>query len=994
MGVKDFASTGERKQITAVFIDLVGFSEVASTADAEDLQFWLENYYHQTRDIIEDNDGEVTEYLGDGVVAIFGLTRADELAAAKAVNAALKAVNQISTGFMGRAPLKLRAGVATGEVAVRADTRRDALPRVTGMVTTLAQRVQEHASAGTVMISQNTRDLLRNTFHVVEFSNQNLKGFAESVTLFRAESYVAATGIPQQSSFVGRGHEQAEIAATSAPSLIVGPAGIGKSALSAIFTNTVQACAFLQADGVNTGSSYQPFKDWILSHVGRSPLNYRNICQSFPTLNSQSQRSLALIMGLPEGLRLLSELSNLALKSRIETSIWQAIQSVMPQGLLVFEDLHWFDTASFGVLQTILRDPQTEGYKILMTSREDVKISQNLGDFPIHILTLNELDTIESGKMLDALSPTGLTQDLRQQLIDRSGGIPLFLEQLIKRCETGAADFTAIPETLMDLLAERIDATGSAKLILQRASAIGRVFSHAMLVAIDPEGHDPIRALERGLQLGVLQKRSDTDWAFSHALLQEAAYQSLLRATREALHARIAEVLSTEFSESVARDPALLAEHQNRAKLLVPAIQSYLAASQMALMQGAFQDAESHTRTALSLCHEGSKASDLSDLAIACHTALGSILMQVQGYTAEPVCDAFNAVHDIARAQPVRTQDSAAALFGSFSHAIVSGDKARADDFCDLLSQIATAAPAGKQRSEVRLAALAAKSCLCFYQGEFTTQFEQMAKIRVLYERENHSHMMARYGMDIFAAAQMFELNANAICGNAEQVMPLLEETDRHQAALDVPVMQPYALIWGALSLFYIGQTENALIRLRRGLGIADEQGAAFWQSTGQVWLYVIDETASADNEGLEKFRAQITMQRAIGANVGGAYFDAVFSTALARHDRNEEAYICSLAAKKETKRSGLLCWYTEILRLHAGNCKKTGRLEEAETALRAAITVATEQGAGLWRIRAALDLTASAQNSSSELADALADFPENMALPEIARAKTILGRI
>jgi class 3 adenylate cyclase len=226
------SSWGERRQITAVFIDVVNFSALANLADAEDLDQWLEDYYRQMGAIVEAGGGEVSEYLGDGIIALFGAHHADELAATKAVDAALRAVAAGPPPFPGRGALMLRAGVATGEVVVRGETEQNMPPRTTGLVMTLAQRLQDRAEPGTVLVSETTRVLLRGALTLTPIENQRLKGFTEPMTLFRPERRHEARALPPQAVFIGRDAEFAALDDATGHRLIAGPPGIGKSALA------------------------------------------------------------------------------------------------------------------------------------------------------------------------------------------------------------------------------------------------------------------------------------------------------------------------------------------------------------------------------------------------------------------------------------------------------------------------------------------------------------------------------------------------------------------------------------------------------------------------------------------------------------------------------------------------------------------------------------------------------------------------------------------
>ncbi len=983
---------GERKQITAVFLDVVGFSDMASTADAEDLQLWLEDFYAQCDAVIRDHDGEVTEYLGDGVVALFGLARADELSASKAVAAALDAIAKIDASANPDSTIKLRIGVATGEVAVRAEAGRDNLPRATGMVTTLAQRIQEKATPGTVMIAESTRNLLRGGTALEEFPGEMLKGFAEAQTLFRPLPAQAAAAQDQSGIFVGRQAEQERIAASDAPCLVIGQAGIGKSALARHIARGAKAQALFAADGVRIRASYQPFTQWLMQQTGTALPEYSDLEKRFGSLANDNMQALALALGLPEGQQLLTEKSNVALKALIEDSLWQAIQSVLPAGLMVFEDLHWLDNASFGVLVHILQSDAAKAYQILMTSREDTKIGKYLGALPITMIPLDRLNNAEARLMLDALSDDDADPEQRATLIAKSAGVPLFLEQLSKRKPTAQAQSSTVPGSLMDLLADQIDATGPSKPVLQCAAVIGRTFDTDMLGVIASDAGPLEPHLEKARAQGVLQKDGAATWCFAHALLHQAAYQGMLRRTRIDYHSQLAAHLQAHHADAIRRNPALLTDHLRLAQQHIPAIQNYLAVSQWALFQGAMEDAEAHTLAAITLCAEAPQDVDVRALEIACHTALGSIRMQTLGFTAPPVRDAFEEVRKLAAKQNDYSAANGPAFYGSFTHAIVSGDKAGADEFSALLREAAKEVPAEATNNELRLASHNVDASLHFYAGDFDKQFGEFAALREIYDVAQHGAMIATYGADTFAAAQMFESAGRSIAGDTHLIGDLVAETDAHQNLLNIPVMQPWAQIWGAVPLYYAGEIDAAVARVLTGLETATSQTAAFWQVTGAAWLNVMDPSQTDSTEGLAGFAQIIDTHEMIGANIGVPYFRAHYALALAKHDKLDDAYQASLQATRENEENGLLCWYAEVLRIHASICRLIGRTKDAARYLEEAADVATQQNAKLWLLRTRLDQIDAGLVDHATLAAATNLFDPLAEPPEILKARDILA--
>jgi class 3 adenylate cyclase len=973
-----------RRQVTAVFIDLENFSAIASEADAEDLQAWLDDYYRQARILIEAAGGEVTEFLGDGVVAVFGLDRAEELSADRAVDAALRAVQSIRLSYRNRITVRLRAGVATGEVVVRLAAAADGLPRFTGGVTTLAERIQKEATPGSVVIAEETRALCRGRFETRALGHRRLKGFAEEIPLFEVTARLPAGGIDQPETFVGRAREMARLIAAEGPVLIVGQAGVGKTAFVGHVASQFTAKSVFQGDAIGHGSSFLPFRDWLLDRIGTPNPDYAILAEAFPTLATQDRQALALILGLPEGQVLIATVSSLALKSLIEGAIWQAILARQSRGLLLFEDLHWFDVASLGVLNHIFTAPEAKQFRIILTSREDAKLGRHLPADGLLTLPLDPLPEEDARILLDRLAPGSLSAETRGKVLQRAGGVPLFLHQLARR---GAGAETALPATLMDLLGERIDSTGEAKPVLQRAAALGRSFRVEMLRALD--GEDPLPQLRAAARAGVVVARPNNAWEFAHALLAQAAYQSMLRRTREGLHARIADMLQAQFPQVLAREPGLLADHQHKARQFLPAIVSYLQASQKLLMQGAFGDAEGMARAARTLCNELPE-DQRPELQIAAHTMIGSVLMQVQGFTAEPVRQEFDTVLDISSAQAALGPNTAPALLGAHTHAIISAQEARANRLGDLMDRMADHAGADDTGQEIRLVALAARNGTRFYQGRFAEQLDCIAQIRPIYRLEKHAGMIARYGMDMFAAAQMFEGPTRAILGQTDRIPALVAETDAHQAALSIPVMQPYALVWGSVPLFYAGHLDLALARLDRGIEAAVTQGAVFWQFIGKTWASVMNPDLAKTPEGIAGFGQLIDTLRAIGANVGVPYFSAVHSARLLAAGRADEALEISSRALVETQAEGLHCWYAEILRLHAANCRACGRSADARLALDKAVEVATRQGAALWLVRAIVDRVAMG-GPVTGLAEAVARFPADAALPELGEARAHL---
>lgn len=944
---------GERRQVTAVFVDLENFSPLASAWDAEELQSWLDDYYRRTREIFLGAGGFVTEYLGDGVVAVFGLDRADEHSAARAVDAALRVVARVRPLDRNGLPLALRAGVATGSAAVRSVADPDGLPRLTGAVTLMAERLQSVAGPGEVVVSEPTLHLLRGQFVTRPLPARPLKGIADAVPLHVALGRSVAPGLVLPRAFVGRERELALLEASTAPVLIVGAAGIGKSALvathAAHLSGAMQGRTLvLHGSPVAPSRSYQPFRDWLLADLAPHRAEFSTLNRMHPLMAPEDVHALALVLGLPEGQRLTQTYRGAVLARRIETALWRALRSRQRAGLLVFEDLHWFDAASLGVLAHICASPLADMFRIVLTSRDAHPPGLEAAGCGLQRLELDPLPRDAVAHLLEQLSPQGLPTDQVRRIVDRADGVPLFAEQLLQHAKL---DAHGLPASLTDLLGERIDRTGAARSVLQRASALGRGFTPDMLRALDPDGADPLPHLRAASETGVLVMRPDGTWDFAHALLAQAAYQSMLRSKGQALHARIAELILRQDPRFQGHEVGLLADHQRKAGQTHAALCSYLDVSKSMMLQGAVADAESLAREALRLCGD-LPVNQLPEAEIAVHTALGTVLSQRHGYAAEPVRQEFQVVLDIAASQSALSIDMAPALFGSISQAVISGDLARAERLCLLLDGVAASpagAAAGLSGREARFAALTARMFLGFFRGEFADPEPNLRALRDLGLLDKAADMASRFGMDLIGTALEFAAATQALRGDRVAAFDLVQETDRHVLSLELPVMKPCVLIWGAVPLFHAGARDLALRRLSRGLDAAREQGAVFWQVVGKAWSFVMEPSLARSEEGLADFSATIAAVHGVGAEVAVPYFRAVLASCMADADQPTAAFALSEGAVAAARRAGILCWLPEILRLHAQVCRAARRPDEAARTEAEAADLAARLGAGHW---------------------------------------------
>lgn len=628
-----------------------------------------------------------------------------------------------------------------------------------------------------------------------------------------------------------------------------------------------------------------------------------------------------------------------------------------------------------------------------MTSRENTQIGPHLDAIPLTTITLPVLDDTSAGKLISALTPATTTRAAKTALLEKAAGIPLFLEQLAKwtAAEAGRGE---VPSSLMDLLSDQIDGTGPAKAVLQCAAVIGQKFDLDLLAAIAPPDAPVLGRLLIAEAKGVVQQLDATQWVFRHALLQQAAYQGILRRERVQYHAQLATNLQTHHADAVRRAPALLTDHLILSEQYVAAIENYLSVSQWALFQGALLDADTHVVDAIALCQEVPADVDARALEISCQATRGAILMQTHGFTAEPVRKVYQRISELAARQNGYAAENGPAFYGSFTHALAMGDKSRAEWIAQKLRDTADNITTEPDNYDLRQAALNVDVAYHFYSGRFGKASQSFAIMRGLYDIDRRQSMIGKYGIDGFASAQMFEAVARAICGDSHLIPALSAETDAHQDLLNIPIMRPYALVWGGVAVYYGGERAAALARIAKGIDLAKASGSAFWELTGAVWTFVFDPSKSATAKGLATFEHTIQAHEMIGANLTLPFYRAHYALALLNHGRHEEAHLIAQQARRDAEQSGLHCWYAEILRISATICMAIGRDDAARQALSDAALIAERQRAKLWLLRTRLDQHRLGFIEDEVLQNVVATFDPTAHLPEREDALAALGAL
>ena len=673
------ADTAERRQVTVMFVDLVGSTELSARMDPEDLREVISAYQRCVGETVTGLGGFVANYMGDGVLIYFGYPTAHEDDAECAVRAGLNSVNEVAALKLP-VSLQARVGIATGLVVVGDLIGSGGAQEhsIVGETPNLAARLQLLAEAGVVVIAEGTRKLVGDLFELRDLGCMSLKGIAGPVpawAVLRAstiESRFEALHASGLTALVGREQElqtllQRWSQAKSSQGRVVllsGEAGIGKSRIIAALMERLagepQTRLRYFCSPQHIDSPFYPIIGRIERAAGftredalTDKLDKLGAMLARNATSPQDASLLAEMLSLPnDGRYPVPDLTPQQRRERTLDALTTQLMSLTSRQtvLMILEDAHWSDPSTLEMLGRTVKIISTLPVLFVVTYRPEFEPTW-IGQSHVTTFTINRLARREVDIMIDNLAgDQPLAASIRQDIINRSDGVPLFVEEVTKAV-LEANDQTdpgqiinvspsrlEVPATLQASLMARLDRLGAAKDVAQVGASIGREFSYALLAAIVPQSEPELQlALDRLVGAGLLFQLGvppQATYLFKHALVQDAAYGTLLREPKRALHARIAEVLETRFHDVVRQHPELLAHHCTEAGLIETAAGLWGSAGQRSLERSALIEAAVQLSRALDQIATLPSTSALRGQQIEIQVALINPLMHVKGYGA------------------------------------------------------------------------------------------------------------------------------------------------------------------------------------------------------------------------------------------------------------------------------------------------------------------------------------------------------------------------
>jgi class 3 adenylate cyclase/predicted ATPase len=1026
-----------------MFCDLVDSTALAARLDPEDLREVIAAYHRAVAETVGQFDGFVAKYMGDGVLVYFGYPRAHEDDAERAVRAGLGLIDAVGRLDVKSTKLQARVGIATGLVVV-GDLIGEGSAReqsVVGETPNLAARLQALAEPGAIVIAAGTRRLVGDLFEYRDLGAVELKGIAgpvpasqvlrPSVVASRFEALHGSALTP----LVGRGEEIDLLlrrwarakAGDGQVVLVSGEPGIGKSRLTAALAERLHTEPHLRlryfCSPYHQDSALYPFIDQLgrASAVGRddSPAARLEKLEALLARAAPQGEDVALLadlLSLPASERHpLPNLSPQRKKERTLGSLLRQLEGLARQQplVMVFEDAHWIDPTSRELLDLAVEHVRSLPVLLIVTFRPEF-LPPWTGQSQVSMLALNRLDRRDRTALVAQIAGgKTLPADVIDQIVDRADGVPLFVEELTKSVlESGllreeanryvldrALPPFAIPTTLHASLLARLDRLASVRLVAQIGAAIGREFPYALLRAVSRLAEDELQAaLARLVASELVFQRGippDAVYSFKHALVQDAAHDSLLRSSRQQLHAQIAGALETSSPELMDSQPELLAQHYAEAGLVEESVACWGKAGHRSAARSAMAEAAAQFHKGLDQLALLPDDLERQRLKLEFWSALGAVLLAVKGFAAPETG------HACARARELWEQLGSPSEFLQVAFGQSLYHAARGElDLAQRLDEDLLRLSGQRDDSAGLVLGHHSSGRNLMFAGRFASSRSHLEEALALYDPTSHSALVHQVGFHPQAVPRAY-LGIVLFClgfpGRA--LMPsgaAIAEARR----LAHPPSVAASLNMGARLLSLAGDDAALGEWADQLVAVATEQGFAHWRAEGMIYRGWVTVKKGDVTEGISLLRGGSAAYRSTGAEMWTPHHMAILATAYQIAEQVDDALSQLDDALRIVERTGERWLAAELNRLKGQLLLQRGRNDAAEELYRKALSIAVEQEAKLWELRAAASLARLRrdQGRRAEARDLLAPvygwFTEGFDTADLKETKALLDEL
>jgi predicted ATPase/class 3 adenylate cyclase len=1049
--VRRGSDTAERRHVTVMFSDLVGSTAFAAAMDPEDLRQVFTAYRNGVIETVRRFDGFVAKHLGDGALVYFGYPQAHEDDAERAVRAGLElvaAVGELKTHVV----LQARVGIATGLVVVGdLVDAGDAQERdIVGETPNLAARLQVIAKPSTVVIAESTRKLIGNLFELDDLGTKKLKGLTVPVRIWAALRASSAEGRFEAmhasglTALVGREEESELLLRRWSKAndgegqvvLLSGEAGIGKSRLTAALLEKLAGTPHTRlryfCSPQHTDSALYPIITQMeragklaLDDLAQAKLDKLDAVLGMTATSNEEAALFAEMLSLPsDGRYPALDLDPPQRRHRTLEALVSQMAALARQNpvLMIFEDAHWSDPTSLEVLGRVVDRIRTLRVLLVVTYRPEFEPPW-IGQPHVAALTINRLAPREIDAMIDrVVGDKHLPMHIRQDIAERTDGIPLFVEEMTKAVlEAGSeaaaeriaaavpSPARAVPSSLHSSLMARLDRLGVAKEVAQIGAVIGRGFSYALLAAVVRKPEAELQsALGRLIQSGLVFRQGmppHASYLFKHALVQDAAYGTLLREPRRALHAKIAETLERQFADIAENQPELVARHCTEAGLTEKAADLWAKAGQRSLERSALVEAAEQIARALAQIVTLPASPALRRKEITLQVALINPLFNVKGYAApetQAAVERARLLIEKAEALGEPLDDPLllfSVLFGFWvaNYVAFNGEVMRelAAQFLAVAEKQGAIVPLmmGHQLMGISLAST----------GDFADAHAHYNQAIARYDPDAHRPLAPRFSVEPRVQILCFRSWTRWMLGYPEAALADSAQALRDAREIGDAVSLMFALFWVPGTHAWCGDYAAANALLDELLVLSEQKGALFWTAHGLSLRGQVLALSGQAPEAVQMMTSAITAYRATGSTLWLPLCSAYLAAANADLGQLDDArhHIGEAMTTIETAREG---WFEAEAHRIAGEIELRSSpqpdVPQAQAYFERALAIARAQQAKSWELRAAMSLARlwNGQGKASEARQLLGDtygwFTEGFDTGDLREAAALLAQL
>jgi class 3 adenylate cyclase/predicted ATPase len=1043
------APEAERRQLTVMFCDLADSTRLSQQLDAEDLREVVRAYQATAAEVMHQYEGHIAQYLGDGLLVYFGWPVAHEDDALRGVHAGLGIVAALTTTLNSRlvrekgVQLAVRIGLHTGPVVVGemgGGGRHEHL--ATGDTVNIAARLEGLAAPNTVVLSSVTARLVRQAFGLEDLGPHALKGVAEPMQVFRVlrplEQHAdepVATGVPflvgrdEELGLLRRRWEQAKERLGQVV-LLSGTAGIGKSALIEVLRAQVRdegrPRIAVRCSVYHQNSALYP----VITHVERV-LDVQRKDAPATKLDKLEQGLRPSRLPLDEVVPLFAALLSVPLDGRYPAPTlspqqqkqqtldalvaWMLEEAERQPVLVAWEDLHWADPSTLEMLALVLEQTPTVPMLHVLTARPEFAPPWPTRSHMTPI-TLNRLERPQVEVLITHLAGgKPLPAEVVQHIVAKTDGVPLYVEELTKMLLqsallredadhytlTGPLRSVAIPDTLQDALMARLDQLHTAKEVAQLGAVLGREFAYEMLQALATQDEATVQAgLAQLVGAELLYQRGRpprATYRFKHALIQDAAYASLLKSTRQRVHQQMVQLCETRFPEVVATQPEVVARHCAAAGQDEAAIRYWQRAGQRALQGSAHAEAVAHLTQGLAVLTPLPETPERLQQELDLQVALGTALRVTKGNAAPEVERAYGRARELC-AQLGDTPQLFPVLRGLMQYYLNRGDLQTATQLGEQLLRLAQAQP----DPALRLLAHYQLGNVLFWRGEPAVARTHLTQALALYDPQAHRALAVRYGIDLGVASHSHLARDLWYLGFPDQALQHSQAACTLAQEVTHPFSLTQALVYAATVHQYRREVAAAHAQAAAALTLATAQGfvqRVAWSTVLHGWALAMQGQSEA---GLAAMRQGLAAELATGATLWQPYFLGLLAEAYGAGGHPDEGLAALAEALAVMDTTELRYYAAELSRLKGALLLQQAVPDaaQAETCFQQALDVARQQQAKSFELRAATSLARlwQAQGKCRAAYDLLAPvyewFTEGFDTEDLQEAKTLLDQL